>query len=88
MLKQYRRYFVELHGLILSSHQSPGFPSRPFPSGPSTKTLYVTALSIRATCPAYLVPDFITEIVFGREYRSWTSSLCSLLHSPDTSSFL
>ena len=31
---------------------------------------------------------FITRIIFGEEYRSLSSSLCSFLHSPVTSSFL
>jgi hypothetical protein len=30
----------------------------------------------------------ITRIIFGDEYRSLSSSLCSLLHSPVTSSLL
>jgi hypothetical protein len=30
----------------------------------------------------------ITRIIFGDEYRSWSSSLRSLLHSPVTSSLL
>ena len=29
--------------------------------------------------------DFITQIIFGEEYRSLSSSLCSFLHSPITS---
>ena len=32
--------------------------------------------------------DFITRIIFGEEYRSQSSSLCSLLDSPVTSSLL
>jgi hypothetical protein len=30
----------------------------------------------------------ITRMLFGEEYRSWSSSLCSLLHTPVTSSLL
>jgi hypothetical protein len=30
----------------------------------------------------------ITRIIFGDQYRSLSSSLCSLLHSPVTSSLL
>ena len=46
-------------------------------------------LPIRATCPANLILlDFITRTILGEEYRSLSYSLCSLLHSPVTSSFL
>jgi len=39
-------------------------------------------LPIRATCPAHIIHlDFITLIIFGPKYRSWTSSLCNLLQS-------
>ena len=76
--------------LILSTHLRLGLPSGLFPSGFSTKTLYTPLSSpIRATCPAHLILlDFITCTILGEEYKSFSSSLCSLLHSPVTSSLL
>ena len=59
--------------LILSSHLRLGLPSGLFPS----------------VLPAHLILlDFITRTIFGEEYRSLSSSLCSFLHSPVTSSLL
>jgi len=47
------------------------------------KNLYASLLPrIRATCPSYLILLYlITRVIFGEEYRSQSSSLCSLLHS-------
>ena len=49
----------------------------------SHQTLYKTFLSpISATCRIHLfLLNSITRIIFGDEYRSWSYSLCSLLHS-------
>ena len=42
---------------------------------------------IRFTCPAHLIIiDFNTRTLLGKEYTSLSSSLCSFLHSPFTSS--
>ena len=76
--------------LILSTHLRQGFPSGLFPSSFPIKTLYTPLSSpIHATCPAYLILlDFITRTMLGEEYKSFSSSLCNLLHSPVTSSLL
>ena len=70
---------------ILSSNLRPGLPL-----GLPTKTLHTPVLSpIHATCTAHLILlDLVTRIVFGGQYRSLHSSLCTSLHSPVKSSLL
>ena len=74
--------------LILSSHLRLGLPNCFFPSGFHTKPLYTPLLSpLRSTCPTHLILfELITRIILSEEYRSLSSSLCSFLHSPVTSS--
>ena len=56
---------------------------------PCQNPVYTSALPIRATRPAHLILlDLITRTILGGEYRSLSSSLCSFLHSPLTSSLL
>ena len=75
--------------LILYSHLSPGLPSSPFPSGFLTKTMHTPLFSpyVLRACQSHS-SDLITRIIAGEEYRSFSSLLCSFLHSPVTSSLL
>ena len=49
---------------------------------PHQNTVYASLLApIRATCPTHLsVLDLLTEIIFVREYVSWSTSLCNILY--------
>ena len=81
-------HLLEIHPNIIHLHL--GLPSGLPPSSFHSKTLYTPLSSpIWATCPAHLILlDFITRTMLGEEYRSFSSSLYSLLHSPVTSSLL
>ena len=82
-------HLLEIHPNIIhpSTPKSPQWsPSLRFPHQDSIHPL---SSPIRATCPAHLILlDFITRTILGEQYKSFTSSLCNLLHSPVTSSLL
>jgi len=44
--------------------------------------------AMHATRSTHLILNLITLIVFGEEYKLWTSSLCTFLQPPFTSSFV
>ena len=76
-------YLLEIHPTI--THPStPRFPqwslSLWFPHQDPIRPL---SSPICATCPAHLILlDFITRTILSEEYRSFSSSLGNLLHSP------
>jgi hypothetical protein len=44
--------------------------------------VYASPTPIYATCPAHVILDLIAQTIFGEQYRSLSSSLCSFLHFP------
>jgi len=79
---------LKIH-LIIILPSTPG-SSKWSPSGFPTKSLYTPLRSpMRSTCPAHVILlDLITQTILVGEHRSLSSSLCSFLHSPVTSSLL
>ena len=78
-------HLLEINPNIIhpSTPRSPQWsPSLRFPQ---QDLIHPLSSPIRATCPAHLILlDFITRTILGEEYKSFTSSLCNLLHSPGT----
>jgi len=53
------------------------------PQFPNQDPIHTLSSAIRATCPGhYILLDLITRTILGEKYRSFSSSLCNLLHSP------
>ena len=76
--------------LILSSRLGLGLPNGLFLSDFSIRNLYsFLHTPMRAIFPTHLILlDLITRTIFGKEYRTLSSSLCNFIHSPVTSSIL
>ena len=67
--------------LILSSHLCLVIQSGLFLIGFPTKTLATPILPTYVQFPAYLILlDFVNQIMFREEYRSWSSSSCSFMY--------
>jgi len=81
---------ISWRSILLSSHLLLHFPSGLFPSDFPTKTLHTPLLSpIQATCPTHLILlNLITRSIYGEQYRSLSSSLCTFVYFPVTSSLL
>ena len=74
--------------LLLSSHLRLGLPIVLFPSGFPTRTLYTPPPYAPYALAHLILLDFTTRTIFGKEFRSLSSSLCNFLNSPVTSSLL
>jgi hypothetical protein len=74
--------------LILSTYLCLGLPSGLFPSGFPTNNLYAfSPPPIRATYHFHLILLYLNILILlGEEYKSRSSSSCSFLHPPVTSS--
>jgi hypothetical protein len=68
--------------VISHIHLRLGLPRVLFPSGFPAKILRTFSISpMRATHPVHLTHlDLVNLIIFGEEYKLWSSSLCSFLH--------
>ena len=73
--------------LILSYYLHLGRAGGLFTSGLPCKILSVriSPLPAHTTCSVHVIlPDLITRLMFGEQYRPWSSSLCCLLPSRDS----
>ena len=82
-------HFLDIHPNIMHSSK-PGSPQWSLSLRfPQQDPIHPLSSPIRVTCPAHLILlDFITRTLLGEEYKSFSSSLCNIPHSPVTSSLL
>ena len=82
-------HLLEIHPNIIhpSTPRSTQWP--PSLRFPHQDPVHPLSSPIHSTCPTHLILlDFITRTILGEEYKSFSSSLCNLLHPPVTSSLL
>ena len=82
-------HFLKIHPNIIHSSKPRSSQCSVSLRFPHQDPIHPFSSPIRATCPAHLILlYFITRTILDEEYISFSSSLCSLLHSPVTSSLL
>ena len=75
-------HLLEIHPNIIHPSTPRSLQWSPSIWFPQQDPLHPLSSPIRATCPAHLILlDFITRIILGEEYKSFSSWLCNLLHS-------
>ena len=73
-------HLLEIHPNIIHPSTTRSSQWSPSVRFPHQDPLHPLSSPIRATCPAHLILlDFITRTILGEEYKSFSSSLCSLL---------
>ena len=76
-------HFLQTHFISIF----PPTPGSSFPQVSPPKTLYAALpYPVHTTCPDHLI--LLTRTIFGEKCTSLSSSSCSVLHSPGTSSLL
>ena len=82
-------HLLEIHPNIIHPSTPRSTQWSPSLRFPHQEHIHALSSPIRATCPAHLILlDFITRTILGDVYRSFSSSLCNLLHSPVTHDYV